>query len=383
MSQDVVLSAPPRPRLAFIDASRVFAMLLMLQGHVCDTLLLKAEKTTAFFQLYWNVRGITGPLFYTLGGFAFVVASDSRWREYGRPGPKLYARLRRAAVLMLIGYALQMPRWHGDLFFGFSDADWTYLFRSGVLHCVAWSMILCHVLIAAAPSKRLFTVLAFGTAFAVFFATPWVSSLPVERPIMLSMLLHTRGGSLFPLFPYIAYFFFGAGLARLYLDWKPLGTAVRLGIPVSAIGLGLIVSSKLWRASEAFKLNPPTSALADPTLFLLRMGAAWLVFGLFALLLAKVRRSPPWLADLGGRALSIYVAHLVILYGVPGIPGLVQRIGPSISLTAAFIGGPLLLVASSLASIGFDRTVDGAKWLVQRGYTLARDRFAPSVAPTE
>lgn len=358
-------------------------MLLMLQGHVCDTLLLKAEKSTEFFRLYWNLRGITGPLFYTLGGFAFVVASDSRWAEYGRPGPRLYARLRRAGLLMLIGYALQMPRWHGRLFFDFSEAEWTYLLRSGVLHCVGWSMILCHVLIAVAPTRRIFTVLAAGAAFAVLFATPALADAPLERPLPLAMLLHTRGGSLFPLFPYIAYFFFGAVLGRLHLDWKRLGSAFRIGLPLVLFGAAMIFGASQLRASDLLRSLQPLPPLVDPSLFLLRLGASWLALGAFGVLLARVKRSPAWLADLGGRALAVYVAHLVILYGVPKIPGLVQRIGPTLSLEAAFVGGPLLLVASAVASILFDRAVDGAKWLVARGFRPVRRRLPPAVSAAE
>ncbi len=382
MSSEAALPSPaPRARVAFIDAARVFAMLLMLQGHVCDTLLLQSAKATEFFKLYWNIRGITGPLFYTLGGFALVVASDSRWSEYGRPGPKLYARLRRAGVLMLIGYLLQVPRWSG--FLDYTTAEWRYVFRSGVLHCVAWSMLLCHLMIALTPNKRAFTAVVFGAALLVLVGTPFVAALPIDQPVLFAQLLHTRDGSLFPLFPYIAYFFFGAGVARLFLDWKTVGTPLRIGLPLFAIGGAMLWGAAAWRAARAAaKVAAPHWSL-DPTVFLTRMGAAWLVFGAFALLLSRVRRSPPWLADLGGRALSVYVAHLVILYGVPRIPGLVQRVGPTISLTAAFIGGPLLLVASSVASIGFDKTLELAKALLDRGYALVRERFAPAVAPTE
>jgi acyltransferase len=340
-------SAPQRTgrtRLGFIDAARTLAMLLMLQGHVCDTLLASAEKASPFFQHYWFLRGLTAPLFFVLSGFALVVASDSRWDELGRPGPRLWARLRRAATLILIGYALQMPRWSNGAPFTFSTDEWRYVLRSGVLHCIAWSTIGAQVLIAVTGSKRAFARWSLGIAIGTLALTPWLARSSIPLPIPVAMLLRASEGSLFPLFPFIAHFFFGAALARLYLDARPIARSPRrLAAVLAGLGGTMAAASYLWAG-----LDPERMVVrrllpaADPSLFLNRAGFAWLLFAATALLVGATR-SPRWLKSVSSNALSVYVLHLVVLYGAPGMPGLIQRLGPTLSLPEAFAGGPLLL----------------------------------------
>jgi TRAP-type C4-dicarboxylate transport system permease small subunit len=51
------------------------------------------------------------------------------------------------------------------------------------------------------------------------------------------------------------------------------------------------------------------------------------------------------------------VAHLVALYGVPGVDGLVQRFGPTLGLARAFATGPLLFVSCATGVILLEATL--------------------------
>jgi len=120
-------------RLGFVDVARALAMLLMVNGRVCDALLSEAARQSEPVTHYWLVRAFTAPLFLLISGFVFVIASDGRWEEYGRPSAWLLRRVRRATVLNLIGYLLQVPRWSGAAPFDFYASEWRSLFRTGVL----------------------------------------------------------------------------------------------------------------------------------------------------------------------------------------------------------------------------------------------------------
>jgi uncharacterized membrane protein len=148
-----MVDAPASRRLGFIDAARSLAMAMMVTGHVCDNLLSPAGKASWFYQHYLPVRGLTAPLFFFISGFSFVIASDRAWEEYGRPGPRLWARVRRALTLLAVGWFLQVPRWSGP---AYTSAEWRYLFRSGVLHSIAAGLLLSLLLIALTRSKRSF-----------------------------------------------------------------------------------------------------------------------------------------------------------------------------------------------------------------------------------
>ena len=224
----------PRSRLAFVDAARALAMLLMLQGHSADNLLVESDKASRFFQLYWSARGVTAPLFLALSGFALVVASDARWEEYGRLGRPLSRRLWRSAQILFVGFLLQVPRWTGNPPFDFSAADWNHLFRSGVLQVIAVGLAAAHALIGAFRSRRAFTASATALGGAAFALAPLLAqpggalAQGLFPPADLRLRLPTS-----PLVPWIGYFFFGlaAGEALPRPAFSPDPAAIRCGPP--------------------------------------------------------------------------------------------------------------------------------------------------------
>jgi hypothetical protein len=327
----------------------------MVQGHLCDTLLSKALEETGVFQRYWLLRGITGPLFFTLAGFAFAVASDADWETYRRRGPLLTARIRRIGALLLWGSFLQMPRWSGRPPFDFTGDEWRYLLRCGVLQCMAFSLALAHLLLCLGRSKRGFALAAAGVAVSAVGLAPVIAAteLPSLASTALGLLLRTNEGSSFPLLPWVAHFLLGAALARLHLDAAWLGTPRRLGLLVGALGALLLAVGHGWRVVEPSRLSAPSYWFVDPSLFLTRAGGAWCAFSLVTLSTGGWGGAPRALRDVSSRALSIYVLHLVLLWGGPGTPGLVQRIGPTLSLGQTFAAGPVLLVICAALAVGF------------------------------
>ena len=342
-----------RPRLAFVDVARVVAMLLMVQGHVCDTLLLPALKETSFFAGYWTFRGLTAPLFFALAGFAFVIASDSSWEALRSPGPKLTARLRRCVALMAAGFFLQIPRWHGWPPFDLTAEEWRYVLRCNVLHCVALSVLFTHGLMALTGTRRTFTLAAIGCGLlAILLAPPLTAmELPTSLPIVFALVVRTNEGSLFPVFPWLAHFLFGATLARLHLDVPALATARRLGALLAVAGPLLLAFGSLCRALDPARVTAPGYWTTDASLVMTRAGGAWCFIAAVALLFGKLQTSPRLLQEISARSLSVYVLHLMILWGPPTLPGLVHRVGPTLSLAQAFCMGPLVLAASAAISI--------------------------------
>ncbi len=338
------LTSLRRPRFAFIDAGRTFAMLLMVQAHVCDNLLLQAAKSTVFFQTYWHLRGITAPLFFMLSGLAVVVASDPHWNDYSQFHPKLYARLRRIAVLMIIGYLFHVPRWISLL--KYTPEQWAYLLRFGVLQCIAVSLFIIHLLIFILPNKKAFGWISLAIALIAIGLAPAINTSTTSLPLFFSQAIRVSSSSpfpsLFPLFPYMAHVFLGAALGRLYLDWRPLqNSPTRLAYLVGSIAISCLLLGTLIKHPS----NVPASA--NTVLLCTRIGGAWLFFSILSFLVAKAS-SPVWLKSISSNALSVYVLHLLVIYGVPGIRGLRSRIGPNLTLAETFIMGPVVLITCAM-----------------------------------
>jgi uncharacterized membrane protein len=357
---------PTRSRLAFVDGARALAMLLMLQGHSADNLLVEATRATPFFELYWKLRGVTAPLFLTLSGLALVLASEARWEEYGRPGRPLARRLWRAAALLLVGTLLQVPRWTGRAPFDFTAADWRCVLRPGVLQIIALSVASAHVLIALARGRRAFAACSFALGALAFAAAPVLAQPWARLPSGLALLLTFDSGSFFPLVPWLGYFFFGLVVGRLFLDRPSHLCAPRFWAALAAAGAALFWAGLFWDRVQPDPFVGRAHWVSAPSLFLMRMGGAWLVVAAFALALGE-RRSPRWLRFVSARALSIYVAHLVVLYGPPGHfeLGLIARVGASVPAGRIFLVGPLLFAVCALAVYlpsRVRRALAGAGW---------------------
>lgn len=354
---------PSRSRLAFVDAARGLAMLLMVQGHVADGLLSAEAKASAFFGHYWHLRGLTAPLFLFVSGFAFVIASDKHWLELRRPGPRLWARAKRVGLLLALGTLIQMPRWKGALFIDFTLEEWKYVLRSGVLHIAALSLLTAHLLLSLARTKRQFALFALGLGLGIFglarvmTSAPWMDALPLP----LAMLLRTNEGSPFPVFPWLGHFLCGAALARLSLDVPALQRPKRIAVLVGGLGVGMLLVGLAVRELDPGRTALPDYWVADPSLTLTRAGGAWCLFAGCVVLFSRAAGSPAWLMAVGARALSVYVLHLVALYGVPRFPGLVERLGGTLALHEGFLLGPLLLALSVLAMMGLEKLAAALK----------------------
>lgn len=355
--------APPRsrPRLAFIDAARALAMLLMLQGHSADNLLVEAAKATPFFELYWKLRGVTAPLFLVLSGFALVVASDAQWEEYSALGKPLARRLLRAVQILAVGFLLQMPRWTGDLPFDFTAAEWRHLFRSGVLQVIAVGLAAAHALIAACRSRRSFAAWAAALGALIFALTPLLAQPWIRLPAGLGLLLTFDSGSFFPLAPSLGYFFFGLAAGRLFLDLPGrFPDARRFGSALLGVAAVLYAAGFLWDRAQPDPFVGREHWVSAPSLLMMRLGGALGLLAAFALALNEAR-APRWLAFVSGHALSIYIAHLVVLYGPPAHfeLGLIAQVGATVPPSRIFIAGPALLLVCAVGVFALSRA---ARW---------------------
>jgi len=361
--------ASVRRRIGFIDAARTLAMALMIQGHVCDNLLSPTGKASSVYQHHLMLRGMTGPLFFFVSGFAFVVASDSAWEDYGRPSARLWGRLKRVATLLAVGWFLQVPRWSGP---AYSHDEWCYVFRSGVLHAVAAALLVALVLIGATRTRRAFTVAA-ATIAVLSVAGGYFASASRSLPIAAGLLLRTQEGSLFPVVPWMAYFLLGSAVARLHLDVPWFSSTRNLALFVASAGTVLLGAGIAWQVITPVEVDDLAVWVSDPELFLSRAGLAWLAFGGLAALLGKLQ-SRPWLEAVASHALSIYVVHLIALYGWPGVDGLVQRFGPNLGVAQTYAMGSALFIACALVVVA---AASARSWAMRLG-RQALDRFFPA-----
>jgi uncharacterized membrane protein len=325
-------STHPNPgRLPSLELARTLAVVTMVLGHTLDALLSHPARATPLISAYWPLRGLTAPLFLTLSGLAFGIwsrSSDRQKRSY-------WNRAGWALWLLSLGYALRFPAWDLAGLMANREATLRHFLAFDALHSIGASLLLAIALAISIshPSRRA-CLLAAGAAASFALGG---SHLVVGSGSLGILLEQALGGtSPFPIVPWTGFFLAGAalGTVRPGLLRSPSG---RLAVTV---GGGALVLLALGLGTD--DLPPHHGRLALFRLgmvVLLVSGLAWVPAGASA-----------WFARLGRRSLSIYLLHLVAIYGCLTWPGLANTVGPSLTPLEALGVTAVLLLACVLAS---------------------------------
>ncbi len=313
----------------------------MVFAHVCDALVAPEAWRGPFGQLYGSVRGLTAPLFFLVSGMAFAVVSLPRHAEHHRWSPVLEARLRRVGALVLWGSALTLPWWAEGFPFKADPAVWYPFLSFGVLHCIAAGLLGGLLLLRLTRTPAQLGVWSTAAALIALFSGPpvqhWASQ---QSPLWRGAFFAGSFGGGFPLFPWVGFFFFGVALGAV-AHARP-GATGRF-FAVSGVAAALSLAASVW-LRPAFH----SAGAADPSMFLRRLGVALGILAALALAARFVRLPFSKLAS--RHALTFYVAHMLIIWGVPFVPGLQFRIGPTLGFaaSAAISAACLLLIGGSL-----------------------------------
>ena len=193
----------------------------MLYGHTTSALLAPEYQAGRWFQVWQFQRGLTSSLFLLLGGFAFSIATSRHWAAHVQWSPAILRRMRRFGLFILLGYALHFPAARFVDFAAVTDAKWRSFVAVDVLQLIGVSFIGVQLLVLAARSRRAVTIAVFAVAALVIAATPavWEVDWASRMPLAAAAYLGPAVGSLFPLFPWLAFVLLGVGFGQVYSRW--------------------------------------------------------------------------------------------------------------------------------------------------------------------
>ena len=291
-----------RNRETYIDVFRGLMALVMVQGHVCDTLLSKAALAAPLYQWQSLFHGTTAPGFLFASGF---VAGLPR----APLSPQAAARRARRLLFVLgVGYFLQLPYFSLWKTLEASGAEATALLACNALQVIAVTQLF--VLGLQLLARRTWVKVASILFALVLAAGPfvWASGLAGRVPAALGAYLDRSGGSVFPVFPFSAFVLAGAVAGALIGHLEPVArhrAMVRSGL--ACLAAGLVMTPVLNPFVDFWGVSP--------AYVLLRVGA------LLVLMRAVESLSVPQgpltraLAVFGHETLLVYVFHLLALFG--------------------------------------------------------------------
>jgi fucose 4-O-acetylase-like acetyltransferase len=316
-------------RALYLDAFRGLMALVMVQGHVMDTLLAPAALAEPLYLWQQMLHGSTAPGFLFASGFVVGLP---------RAPLSLRAGLRRARRLLFVlavGYYLHLPYvsfW--KTLAASSSAERAALFACDALQVIAATQLF--VLGLQSLARRHWTAWAGGMALAIVALTPlvWASGVAARLPEAVAPWLDEATGSRFPVFPFSAFVLAGA-LAGARLGHAATASRHRLELAAGTL-LVLLGALLAWLLHGRIDFWG-----SSPAYVLVRLGGLLLLLRVVEAAAATGHTLVRALALLGHETLLVYVLHLTLLFG--GVFGQAPLVAWQGSL--GFAGASLVLVA--------------------------------------
>lgn len=351
-------SSSASSRLTALDAVKVFAMIMMMQGHTLDSLARTDQLDINVFPwiIWFHVRGATAPIFLTVSGILFTLTMR-RSPSGGMDTAQARQRVRWGGILMVIGYLLVFPASNILDLPDVRTEGWRIFFQANILQLNAVALSMVTAIALAIKSVRGRKLAFFGIASAILACTPFVNHMPwfTIVPEFLGAFLSYEHGSYFPIFPYAAYMFFGAGIGTLLKEYpkqEHLQALRSIALKtVSALALaGLLM---LFAEPLVFSFYNELNVLQSfPAVVLLREAGVMFLVALVCGVRISNSRTRELIELWGKQSLTIYVIHLLLLFGPPWIQSIGHWYPKALSLVLSaliavmVVGGTLGIVVA-------------------------------------
>jgi uncharacterized membrane protein len=313
--------------------------LVMVQGHLFDTLLHAAARAEPLYVWQQMFHGSTAPGFLFASGFvAGLPRAPLAWKAVRR-------RARRLLFVLGVGYALRLPYlslW--KILVEGTPVERAAAVACDALHAIAVSQLL--VLGLQRLAGRRWIPLAAAAAVAVIALAPtaWQPEVAAAVPLPVAAYVSpVRAPSQFPLFPNAAFVLAGT-VAGATLGRSSPERRRRLAV---AWGSGLVVLGTLLSVPLANRVDfwGPSPAYA-----LMRLGGLLVLLRVVEEACLRAPGLVRPLSLLGHETLLVYVLHLYLLFG--GVLGAAPlgawagRLGFAAAAGALALMVPLLLLAA-------------------------------------
>ena len=380
------MTAPAKPRLAYIDWMRGLACVLMFQTHCYDSWLGGAARKSTFFM--WSQLGGTlpAPLFLFLAGISFALVTDKLRQRGADPNQVARTTILRGAEIFGLGLLFRLQ----EYLLGLPWAPWTDLLRVDILNTIGFSMMLMGIMcrLAGGGRARSATTAAL-VALGISLATPllWTAwrlrglPWPLESYVNGVHTFKQPQAWLFPVFPWAGFAF--AGLATGFLlvsDWVRKREAKAFAL-LGGAGIAIIAIAR-WLDHHPRQLYGVYDFWhTSPNFFLIRVGLLLVIlFGVYAWCrwgAASWGFSP--IIQLGQTSLLVYWVHIEFVYGRFSIlPKRAMGIGgASLGLAVIFVAMVLLSLARTRLK---GRGTELAAWVFRRRPTQKRRQLRPDRA---
>ena len=351
-------------RIIYIDLMRAFAVLMMIQGHTVDTFLAEEYRTmdSVGYSVWHTLRGFTAPIFMFTAGLVFTYLLKTDHFEFLK-NPRVTKGLKRAGLLIFIGYLLRYPTYKIFNFSNVSQRQWDIFFAVDALHLIGFGllMVIFSVFIAKRAHLSLNTIL-LSMIIILLISSPFLAKIEWINvfPQYIASYLTNSYGSLFPIFPWLVYVLAGGLLGNYLYKNDGIYLKKRFSLSLSVFGGIFIAASMLFFSVQNIVEKELSYWFYLNGLIFLRIGYVLLLNALMAFVVRKLNSIPRIIQETGKKTLLLYAVHVVILYGSAWFPGLYKFYAKSYTPLETIIA-VILMIGLMLAIVEFGDKINFLK----------------------
>ncbi len=302
-------------RFIYIDLLRGWALIVMIEVHIFNSLLIPELKETFWFNMLNFVNGLVAPAFLFVSGFAFIISSERKLDELRKYKKYFWNKLSRIGLIFLAGYSLHLP------FFSFSKIIGENRFQNlitwfnvDILQCIAAGLLILLILRIVIKKDRFFYGLLIALMLFIWLGSPviWEINFSNFLPLFFADYFNSMQGSYFPLFPWLFFLLAGAVFSKAYTYYRSEAREKEFINKIFLYSLIPIFLTHLLFSdifySSIFILRP------NPLFLIQRLGYILLLASFFWYYSFNRNIKNSFVLDVSKESLLIYWLHLQIIY---------------------------------------------------------------------
>lgn len=335
-----------KSRALFIDLLKGLALVVMIEVHVFNTLLIPALKESWWWPSLNFINGLVAPAFTFTSGMVFVISIQNSNSELRKFGKDFWKKMSRIGFIFAAGYALHIPFFSIRKIMSHLDFDTlSRFFVFDVLQVISTGLfILLFARIIFKNDNAFYNFSAVLTLLILFFGPiAWSIDFANYLPIFFAQFFNRMHGTLFPVFPWWAFLFAGAYTAKIYLTARKNEKEKQFAWQLLFSGFVFYIVSVLFL--YVFFPQSFTDIKPHPFFFLERAGVIIFLLGIGWMYISQKENYKSFLLDVSRESLTVYWIHLQLIYR-PTIfnDSLATKYGNSLNLWGSLIITIILII---------------------------------------
>jgi len=305
-----------KKRFLFVDLLRGWALIIMIEVHVFNSMLMPPLTKTVWFGILDFINGLVAPSFLFVSGAAFTFSIINSTNELRNFGKTFWRKIRRIFLIFAAGYSLRLPYFtFYKLFHKTTGQQLIDFYNVDILQCIGAGLLLLLLLRIIFKKDKAFNLSIWSLMIIMVLIAPLIWSINFHKyfPLAIAAYFNPKAGSLFPVFPWIAFMLAGALASNYFLKYRNEGREKFYFINIFVISLAFIFSGHLF-LSVLFHYSVQTIR-PHPLFFIERLGYVLLAFILCWYYERNRGIKNTFILEFSRESLLVYWLHLILLYG--------------------------------------------------------------------